>query len=623
MKGKKKGTFEKIVVFSLAAVVIALLVFFLKDIFFPFIRMEIDQDFDGAKQLLRSKGILGGATVVLVEALQMVVIFIPAEFIQLSSGMSYPWYLAVILCDLGVVLGASIIYFIVHILHFEGDIFHQSDKISKYEKGGKTRSTVILMYFLFFMPIIPFGAICYFASHKRIKYPRYILTCATGVLPSICTSIIMGTAIKEFIANDLKLWALILIIIGAAAILFVLIFIILYKFYIKQNNNTPDSVFYTIFRKVADIHLKRKCKVKVTGESAEDIEGPYLVLANHASFYDFYYITAIDKKRNFCFVVNRHYFGVPIVGAVARRCGFIPKKIFSGDVETIKKIFRMKEKGYPIIMFTEGRLSNDGVTNGINAATAELAKKLGVPLVLARIENSYLMKPKWRKKFFKNTVTVNVKRIITAEELAAADSGEIYADIKKELYYDAFSRGATFRNKNKAAGLDGLLYMCPHCKTLYSTVSEGDGITCSRCGKGYTLNEKYLFDGDGIRDIHGYYEAIKDAERENIREVSLKIGVTVKIFNEKNNRYDGEEGFFFLDGGGVKFESEKSAYKFDLPLSALEGIAYSVNEEFELYHDNRLHYFYPKGEKRICTRVALLYDLLKEEYGKHREKEER
>ena len=458
MRGKNKRTFEKIIIFSLAAVVILLLVFFLKDIFFPFIKMEIDQNIEGAKELLRSKGILGGATVILVEALQMVVIFIPAEFIQLSSGMSYPWFLAVILCDLGVILGASIIYFIVHILKFEGDIFHQSDKISKYEKGEKTRSIVILMYFLFFMPIIPFGAICYFASHKRISYPKYILTCGTGVLPSICTSIIMGTAIKEFIANNLKLWVLVLIIIGAAAILFVFIFILLYKFYIKQNNNTPDSVFYNIFRKISDIYLKRKCKIKLEGEDVSALEGPYLLLSNHASFYDFYFISAVDKKRNFCYVLNRHYFGVPVVGTVAKRCGFIPKKIFSGDVETIKKIFRMKEKGYPIIMFPEGRLSNDGTTSVINPSTAELAIKLDIPLVLARISNSYLMKPKWRKKFFRNTVTVKVGRIIGREELGTFDRDSLMSVIYGELYNNDFENGsAVFKNKNRAKGLDELL----------------------------------------------------------------------------------------------------------------------------------------------------------------------
>ena len=52
----------------------------------------------------------------LVEALQEVVVFIPAEFIQISSGLSYPFYIALLLCDLGACLGATIIYVLVNLI---------------------------------------------------------------------------------------------------------------------------------------------------------------------------------------------------------------------------------------------------------------------------------------------------------------------------------------------------------------------------------------------------------------------------------------------------------------------------------------------------------------------------
>ena len=113
MKSKKKLV-ERIVVLGVALIVAALLVFFLKDIFFPFIKAQANKDYDGAKAILSNHPWRGYATVSLVEGLQMVVIFIPAEFIQLTSGMSYPWWLAIILCDIGVMLGCSIIYLLVN-----------------------------------------------------------------------------------------------------------------------------------------------------------------------------------------------------------------------------------------------------------------------------------------------------------------------------------------------------------------------------------------------------------------------------------------------------------------------------------------------------------------------------
>ena len=122
---KNKPT-EKIVVLCAAVVVIGLLVFFLGDVFIPFIKLEIARDVDGAKALLLSKGIVGLITVPIIEALQMIVIFIPAEFIQISSGMAYPWWLAVILCDVGVSLGASMIFLLVIVFRLKGDYFKKA-----------------------------------------------------------------------------------------------------------------------------------------------------------------------------------------------------------------------------------------------------------------------------------------------------------------------------------------------------------------------------------------------------------------------------------------------------------------------------------------------------------------
>ena len=68
------------------------------------------------------------------------------------------------------------------------------------------------MFFLFLMPLIPFGAICYYGSSTKIRYREYILTVAIGVIPSIVTSNLMGAAAKAFIRNDIPIPLLVLII---------------------------------------------------------------------------------------------------------------------------------------------------------------------------------------------------------------------------------------------------------------------------------------------------------------------------------------------------------------------------------------------------------------------------
>ena len=85
-----------------------------------------------------------------------------------------------------------------------------------------------LMYVLFVMPVVPFGAICYFGSSMKMSYRRYILTCVTGVIPSILSSIVLGNLFIYFTASGLPLWKkeLIIVIVSISIGLFWPIFIL-------------------------------------------------------------------------------------------------------------------------------------------------------------------------------------------------------------------------------------------------------------------------------------------------------------------------------------------------------------------------------------------------------------
>ena len=85
---KKNRKLERGVMLAIVLVILLLFVFFLKDIMVPLLRMELRRDLDGARALLAERGVQGALTVVLVEALQMVVVFVPAEFTANYFGLS-------------------------------------------------------------------------------------------------------------------------------------------------------------------------------------------------------------------------------------------------------------------------------------------------------------------------------------------------------------------------------------------------------------------------------------------------------------------------------------------------------------------------------------------------------
>ena len=122
----KKINKHKLFILGITIFTLVLLGLFLKNIIVEIIQLEIKGDHDGVAHLLDGQGIFGYISVVLVEGFQMVVVFISAEFIQISAGMSYPWYISVPLCSAGIFLGATIIYLLCNMTKFDSDVFKGS-----------------------------------------------------------------------------------------------------------------------------------------------------------------------------------------------------------------------------------------------------------------------------------------------------------------------------------------------------------------------------------------------------------------------------------------------------------------------------------------------------------------
>ena len=607
----KKRT-QRIIIFASLLVVLALFTFFLKDILIPYIRMELNNDLDGAKELLVSKGVFGFLTVILVEALQMVVIFIPAEFIQISSGMSYPFYIAILLCDAGICLGATIIYILVRVFRFDNERFDEKERMIDRiaANTNRNRNTVLLLYFLFIMPFIPFGAICYYGSRRGLKYGRYLLTVATGVIPSIVTSNLMGAATKYFLASNLPLWLLILIIALLAVLLFGILFLFLDKVYLKENDGTPDSVIYTAFFRFAHF-VRRHCqRLHVENEALRNRKPPYIVLCNHESFYDFYYLKRLIPDVNPAYVVNRHYISMPVIRTLAKKAGFIPKRLFHTDLVTPVKILRALKGGYPVVIFPEGRLSLTGSAYPIVERSASFYQRLGADLVLCRISGAYFSKPKWRKAFYRSDITVRVERILTAQEVKSMSEAELNDAIASALRYDESAEAqSVYPQKNKAAGLESVLYRCIDCGALYTLRGEGNELRCTACGAVHRLDEHYRFT-TAPDTIDAYYRRIADLERGELSALHLETPVKTVIFHEQGRYKTRDAGVCTLTPDGFSYRSERIA--FTIGFDALPALPFSCNEEFEVYHNDDLYYFYPTVDRIQVARWALSVDLIKE-----------
>ncbi|MBR2121923.1 MAG: VTT domain-containing protein [Lachnospiraceae bacterium] len=628
----KKKVEKAIILISLVTVLV-LFSFFLRDILVPFIRLELDNDLEGARRLLISRGVLGFFTVTLVEALQMVVIFIPAEFIQISSGLSYPFPVAVLLCDLGVCLGATIIFILVRTFRFDNAAYAKNrEKIDKFSAAArKEKSVAFLMFFLFLMPLIPFGAICYYGSSTKIRYRDYILTVAIGVIPSIVTSNLMGAAAKAFIRNSIPIPLLVLIIALLAAVLFVLIFLFLDRVWFKENDCTPDSPIYTAFFRF--VHLLRgpKQRLHLSGVPEEGFRAPYIMLCNHESFYDFYYVSRLDRHHNPAYVVNKYYLTRPLIRKLTKKAGFIPKKLFNPDMSTVGGIVKTIRGGHPVVIFPEARLSPDGRSNPIIEKGAGLYKKLDADIILVKISGAYYAKPKWRKTFYRSDITVSVERIITAEEAKTIPDEELDRQIEDTLYSAAvMPAGKLYHHRNLAEGLQNVLYRCADCGALYTTRGTGNDLICTACGVKRSFDGQYRFSTVSgntrmtaapgaasaggaplVTSIADYYDRIRELELKDLDSLDLRAGVSVKIFDEKGALRAREHGTCAMTPEVFTYTPD-TGDGFSIDMDRITAIPFSCGEEFELYYKNELYYFYPDTDRIQAARWALAADLLRE-----------
>ncbi len=375
----------------------------------------------------------------------------------------------------------------------------------------------------------------------------------------------------------------------------------------RECRGTPDSPVYDLIFLIARAWMGRRHRVTVEDDLLRQAEAPYLLLANHESFFDFYYLALLNHPKRPDFLVNEYYCTRPVLKGMARGAGILSKKLFTKEMTSAMGIMRTVRKGYPVVIFPEGRLSPDGRSNPIAEPGGAFYKRLKVDLVLTKIRGAYFADPKWRKKSCPSEIRVTVERIIRREELEALSAEELDRIVASTLYNDASADDWNlYPQPDKAEGLENLLYRCPDCGALYATAGRGNDLICSACGAVRTLDEHYRFtDGATIGDC---YDAIRALEEPGLEDLVLEAEVETKIFGAGGSPARTERGVCALDKNGFRYRSDSE--EFTIPPERLPALAYSCGEEFELYHEGELHYFYPAENRQQCARWGLIADML-------------
>ena len=368
----------------------------------------------------------------------------------------------------------------------------------------------------------------------------------------------------------------------------------------------------------------KKYKPRVTKIGTEDIKGPFLLLCNHNAFLDFKVASTLLGKNNANYVVAIDGF----IGRekLLRDVGCICKRKFTNDMMLVRQLKRVISMGNVAVLYPEARYSLCGTNAVLPESLGKLAKLLNVPVVTLICHGHHVNSPFWDTSHERGVpyTEATYKLLFDAEALKNASVEEINEAINKEFVYDDFKwqqeNHIKIDDKNRADGLDKVLYQCPHCGKEYEMTSYGTTLKCKACGKEWTLTEYgYLEAIEGeteFNHIPDWYEWERMNVRKEVENNTYSSGVlecTVDSLPNAKKFIHLGKGTLIHDMNGFKVSGiDKDGNKFEM-IKEVESL-YSCHIEYrylfkhgdcvDLNTLDDTYYIYPEG-KFAVTKMAL------------------
>lgn len=318
---------------------------------------------------------------------------------------------------------------------------------------------------------------------------------------------------------------------------------------------------------------------------------PYILLCNHTFMFDVVHAPIKLKKTPFIVAQQNLFTKQPLKFILEEIAHAIPKSKGASDLRTAKSLITAVKKGYPICIFPEGNTTFTGETNYIEESTMKLIKKLKIDVVACKIQGGYLSKPRWATSKRKNRrVKLTYKTIIPKDEVKNYNIDEINEIVKKELYNNdyEYQREHMIKHpgKNKAEGLENILYMCPECNEFSTIYTHGDEILCTNCKTKGTVNDYGFIEGfkfDNTVDWDNF-------QREHNSELTDKvIESPMKIYDVN----DQDLSRVYLGEGTIRYENKKfilsGPVKLEMPFEEVKNPIVTLRRNFNVNYQDK-HY---------------------------------
>lgn len=263
----------------------------------------------------------------------------------------------------------------------------------------------------------------------------------------------------------------------------------------------------------------------------------YLILYNHQTPFDQFFV-GLSFKGPVYYVATEDIFSNGFLSSLLRfAVAPIPIVKSTTDLRAVKTCIRVAKEGGTIAIAPEGNRTYSGKTEYINPAIAGLAKKLGLPIALYRIEGGYGVQPRWSDGTRKGKMRCYVSRVIEPEEYAGMTNDALTAVIREGLYVNEGTSGGIYRSEKRAEYLERAVYYCPFCG--FSTFeSSGNVVACKTCGRRIVYGEDKRLTGIGFDFPFACVSDWYDAQSEHVIGLDLAAYTKQPMFTDTADIYD-------------------------------------------------------------------------------------
>lgn len=385
----------------------------------------------------------------------------------------------------------------------------------------------------------------------------------------------------------------------------------------KSVKDIFSDIMITLLRPVITLIMNREIRVVASGDVIKRKREPFILISNHFGTWDSFVIMKKIKKPIRFVATEIAYLDLPKKIGMSIIARTIRKRVGKNDYAATKQIFSFIKQGYAIGIFPEGDNTFSGKTLNIYQNTGKLFKKAGVDIVLCKQRGGYISQPRWADNFSKKGVVyTHTSTLITKEELMHMSELEINAKVKEGLDnndYD-FQRERMFNmdRKNRAEGIERLVYYCTNCSGVLTVFGKGHDMYCSKCGKIGHINEYEFIEGNKFDNLVEYnqfqYSKIEEViDSEFMFVVNLNIVNTEKLVNNSLGIHR-----LHYKNKQITLSSRDSIHKFDI-----EKMQYPVNT---MRHSFSFDYEYITYNFTDIRHQFVLYEMCRYLNGSYKKK---